>query len=219
MSAFEDLIDEYLGDADAMTDIRATVRYLWLYDFVDYPLYVWQGKGKLHTTDGNTWLGTIDPNNRDHHITPTLQDGRDGSSGTYEMSLNIPDLPGQSAFELYQSIKADQWRIEGQTVTVYLVVVQEGEGLRPQTPAIFFKELSMMSCKFNETLQTDNKDTLIRSYQITLVTKDINYGRTNRPNGTYADTIQKQRARELGVSVDKGSEFLAALANRTYTVP
>ena len=31
--------------------------------------------------------------------------------------------------------------------------------------------------------------------------------------------MQKRRAQQLGVSVDRGAEYLALLANRTYQVP
>lgn len=219
MSDFYDLIDEYLGDADALTDIRVVVRRLWFYDFDGYSLRIWQGKGRLFTSDGNVWLGTIAQNNVDQHGAPALQDGRDGSSGTYEFSLNIVDLPGEPALKLYQEIKADQWRVFGRNLTCYLAVFKQGENLRPVTPIVFFKQLTMMSPKFTEGLQGNSDGSLTRTYKATVLAKDANYGRTNTPNGTYADTCQKQRALELGVSVDKGSEYLGALANRTYTIP
>lgn len=219
MTDFYSLIDEYLGDSDAISDIRVTVRRLWFYDFTGFPIRVWQGKGRLFTEDGNEWLGTIDANNRDIHETPSIQDGRDGSSASYSLGLTIPDIPGESAFQLYDALKADQWRIAKQTVTCYLAVFMEGEALRPTTPAVFFRELVMMSPKFSESLTTDSNGAVIRQYKITIAAKDNNFGRSNVPNGTYADTIQKQRAKELGVSVDKGSEYLALLANRTYQIP
>lgn len=219
MSEFFDLLDQYLGDDDAISDIRVVVRRLWFYDFRDYPLRIWQGKGKLFTTDGNEWLGSIDPSNRDHHETPAIQDGRDGSSATYNLSMNIIDIPGQSARELYEALKADQWRVAKRSVTCYLAIFKEGEALRPQTPIIFFKELVMMSPKFSELLEVNGDGTLVRKYKVTVSAKDANFGRSNVPNGTYADSIQKQRAKELGVTLDRGSEFLALLANRTYQIP
>jgi hypothetical protein len=218
MSEFYDLIDELLGDDDALTDISVTVRRAWFYDFAGEPLRIWQGKGKLFTSDGNQWLGTIDANNLDHHQTPSIQDGRDGSSATYTMGLTIPDLPGQDKLELFEALKADQSLAVGRKVTCYLVVFQEGEGLRPITPLSFFKELIMFSPKFSETIERVG-DMVTRLYKISMPCKDANYGRSNIPNGTYADTVQKRRASELGVSVDRGSEFLALLANKTFQIP
>lgn len=219
MSEFFDLLEEYLGDADDVYDIRVTVRRLWFYDFIDNPIRIWQGKGRLHTTDGNEWLGSIDPSGNDHHQAPAIQDGRDGSSATYSFGLKIPDLPGQPAQQLYEEIKSQQSLMAKRPLTAYLAIFKEGEALRPQTPIIFFKQLIMIAPKFSELLEMGDGGTLMRKYKVTLTAKDANFGRSNTPNGTYADTIQKQRARELGVTLDRGSEFLAGLANRTYQIP
>lgn len=219
MSAFYDLLDEYIGDADALTDIRVTVRRCWFYDFDGYPTRVWQGHGKLFTEDGAEWLGTFDAAGNDIHKTPPIQDGRDGSSATYQFSMLIPDLPGQSAGELYDALKADQWRVAGRTLTCYLAIFGEGEALRPSTPIVYFKELIMLSPKFSEKIERDENGVMVRRYSVSVPAKDGNLGRSNTPNGTYADTIQKQRAKELGVTLDRGSEFLALLANRTYQIP
>lgn len=219
MSEFYDLIDEYLGDNDSIADISVMVRRLWFYDFLNDPVRLWQGKGRLHTTDGNTWLGTIDSTDTDHHQTPALQDGRDGSSASYTFGLTIPELPGQSQFELYEELKDDQSKVAGRSLICYLAVFKDGEALRPTTPISFFKELTMFSPKFSEVLQMDNDGQLRRMYKVSVLAKDANFGRSETPNGTYADTIQKRRAVELGVALDRGSEFLAALANRTYQIP
>jgi hypothetical protein len=219
MSEFYTLLDEYVGDSDSLTEIRAVVRRLWFYDFVDNPLRIWQGKGKLTTFDDLEWLGTIDGANNDHHKTPLIQDGRDGSSPTYQMTLTIPDIPGESQFQLFEKIKTEQALIKDRTITCYMAIFKEGEGLRPDTPYVFFKQLNMISTKFSENIEGNDDGGITKNYKVTLIAKDANFGRSNRPNGTYADTIQKQRALELGVSTDKGSEFLAALANRTYTIP
>jgi hypothetical protein len=219
MSAFYDLIDEYLGDDDALSDIRIMVRRLWFYDFNGYPLRLWQGKGRLFTEDGNVWLGTIDANDRDLHQTPAIQDGRDGSSATYTLGMTLFDLPGQPAGALYEAIKAQQWRVTKRNVTCYMVVVKEGEALRPMTPIAYFQQLVMLSSKFSEVLEADNDGKIITKYKINVTAKDNNFGRSNVPGGTYADTIQKQRAKELGVTDDRGCEFLALLANRTYQIP
>lgn len=219
MSEFYDTLDEYLGDDDALTDIRATVRRCWFYDFTDNPLYIWQGKGRLFTSDGQAWLGSIDGNNVDHHKTPSIQDGRDGSSATYTLGVNLVDLPGQSALQTYEAFKSEQWRVTGKKVTCYLALFKEGEALRPSTPLTFFKELVMFSPKFSEKIEGNASGKLIKKYSVSVSCKDGNFGRSNVPGGTYADTIQKARAAELGVAVDKGAEYLALLANRTYQLP
>jgi len=221
MSTFYDLLDEYIGPEDSLSDIRLVVRRCWFYDFEGYPLRVWQGKGKLFTTDGNEWLGTIDANNFDHHTVPAISDGRDGSSASYQMGLKIIDLPGMPAKEMYEAIKADQTRTFGRSVTCYLVLFQleNHEGLRPATPIVYFKDFTMMNTKFSEKIEGDLSGLLVKKYAVSVVCKDNNFGRSNVPAGTYADTIQKERARQLGVTLDRGCEFLALLANRTYQLP
>lgn len=218
MSEFYDLIDEYLGDSDSIADIDAVVRRLWFYDFDGQPVRLWQGKGKLFTTDENEWLGTIDANDMDHHVTPSIQDGRDGSSATYNFSLTIPDLPGQEPYALYNALKEDQGLVSGRALTCYLAVFKAGEALRPTTPISFFKELTMFAPKFSERVEIIN-ESVRRIYVVSVTAKDGNFGRSETPNGTYADTIQKRRAAAHGVALDRGSEFLAALANRTYQIP
>lgn len=218
MSEFFDLIDEYMGDSDAITDIVICVRKLWFYDFDGYPVRVWDGKGKLFTTGNVEWLGSITASDQNLHVTPPIQDGRDGSSATYTMSLTIPDFPGQSAGELYEALKAEQSLAVGRNLTCFHAIFKEGEALRPSTPISFFKELTMFSPKFSEHTERDG-DRVKQVYRVSIPAKDANYGRSNIPNGTYADSVQKRRAAELGVELDRGAEFLALLANRTYQIP
>jgi hypothetical protein len=219
VSAFYDLIDQYLGDSDSIADIRVIVRRLWFYDFLGHPVRLWQGKGLLTTSDGVDWMGSIDGADTDHHETTALQDGRDGTSATYTFGLEIPDLPGESAFALFEQLKADQSLAAGRSLTCYLAVFKDGEALRPSTPISFFKELTMIQPKFSEKIEMNADRSLVRKYKVSITAKDANFGRSNIPRGTYADTIQKRRAAELGVSYDRGAEFLAGLANRTYQIP
>lgn len=219
MTDFWTTVDEFYGDDDAIDDIRVTVRRLWFYDFNGAPVRMWEGQGKLFTSDGNEWLGTLTQDGTNLHTTPTLQDGRDGTSATYEFTLTIPDLPGEPARQTYDQLKEDQWRVNGRSLWCYLAVFKTDEGLRPSTPIIAFKELTMFSTRFNEKLDSPDGKRLERTYEISVVCKDANYGRSNKPNGTYADTMQKRRAAELGVENDRGCEFLAGLASRTYTLP
>jgi len=221
MSPFDDLLEEYLGDAAVLSDIRVICRRLWFYDFDGYPTRMWQGKGRLFTADGQEWLGTINDANQDIHVTPRLQDGRDGSSPSYQFSMTIPDIPGESSGELYRALKADQWRVAGRSLTCFLVIFKDGEGLRPSIPIRFFKQLVMRSPKFSEGMTVDPNGVLVKSYKVTIAAKDANFGRANTPNRTYNDTTQREYARQMGVTdqVDKGCEYVAALANRTYQVP
>lgn len=221
MTDFYDVIDELLGDADALTDIRITARRCWFYDFNGYPLRVWQGQGRLFTSDGNVWLGTIDASGTDHHQTPTIQDGRNGSSANYTFTLDVPNLPGQSQLEMYNALKADQWRVYNRYLTGYLVVIQQGEALRPQTPIVWFKQLTMQSPTFTEGVVVDGSGLITKKYTASILSKDANFGRSNTPNRSYTDSAQKEYARQMGVTstADRGCEFLASLASRTYIIP
>lgn len=220
MSDFDALLEEYLGDADARTDQVIVVRRLWFYDFVDNPTRVWQGKGRLFTTDGNVWFGTINDLEQDIHQTPLIQDGRDGTSAQYQFTLNIPDLPDESAQSLYEALKADQFRVLGRSLTCYMAIFNREEGLRPQTPIKFLKQLTMQTPKFSESLVTDAEGKLVKVYQVTITARDGNIGRANKPSRTYNDTVQKEYARQLGVtSEDRGCEYIAGLVNRTYVLP
>lgn len=219
MSAFYEQIDELLGAAEDVTDIVATVRKCWLYDFKDDPIRLWDGQGNFTDIDGNEWLGTVAPSGANIHKTPSLQDGRDGTSATYNFSLQIPSIPGQDTLALYNALKSDQSKVFGRKLTCYLVLFREGEGLRPGTPISFYKEMTMFSPKFDELIERSASGTVIKRYTVSLVAKDNNHGRSETPDRTYADTMQKRRAAQLGVSVDRGSEYLALLANRTYQIP
>lgn len=221
MSAFYDQIDEILGAADDVTDIVATVRKCWFYDFKDEPTRLWDGQGNFIDSDGNEWLGTVDANGGNLHRTPSLQDGRDGTSQNYTFSFNIPTIPGQEdeVLALYNGLKSEQDKVFGRRLTCYIVLFVEGEGLRPNTPVSFYKEMTMFSPKFSETIERTASGTVVKTYTASITAKDNNHGRSETPDRTYADTLQKRRANQLGVPVDRGSEYLALLANRTYQVP
>lgn len=219
MSAFYDQIDEILGAADDVTDIVAIARKCWFYDFLDEPIRLWDGQGNFTDSDGNEWLGTMDANGGNLHKTPSLQDGRDGTSASYTFSFNIPSMPGEDTLELYEGLKSEQGKVFGRKLTCYIVLFIQGEGLRPNTPISFYKEMTMFSPKFSETLERSASGAVIKTYTASITAKDSNHGRSETPDRTYADTMQKRRAVQLGVSVDRGSEYLALLANRTYQVP
>ena len=218
MPTYDEVLLAKLGDSDSIADIRAVARRCFFYDIDGYPTYLWNGPGRLHTTEGLTWLGTIAAGGKDLHKAPSVTDGRDGSSPTYQFSLQIIDTPGLPAYEVYNALRNEQWRVTGRPLTIYLVIFDDDDGLRPKTPKKFFKELTMKSTKFSEKIEW-NGSAMIKRYVVTVVAKDGNFGRANIPGGTYADATQKQRARELGVELDRGCEFVAKLANETIQIP
>lgn len=77
----------------------------------------------------------------------------------------------------------------------------------------------MFSPKFSETIARSGSGAIVKTYTLSITAKDNNHGRSETPDRSYADTMQRRRAAQLGVPVDRGSEFLALLANRTYQVP
>lgn len=221
MSAFYDQIDEILGAADALTDIVAMVRKCWFYDFLGEPVRLWDGQGNFIDSEGHEWLGTIDANGGNLHRTPSLQDGRDGTSASYNFSFNIPSMPGHEdeVLALYNGLKSEQSKVFGRRLICYLVLFIQGEGMRPGTPISFYKEMTMFSPKFSEQIDRSSSGAIIKTYTCSITAKDNNHGRSETPDRNYADTMQKRRANQLGVSVDRGAEYLALLANRTYQVP
>jgi hypothetical protein len=74
-----------------------------------------------------------------------------------------------------------------------------------------------MSPEFDEKLELDGFS-IVRRYVVSVLAKDGNFGRSEIPGRTYTDTMQKDYAKSLGVDVDRGCEFVAGLANRTYKV-
>lgn len=219
MSAFYDQIDEVMGVADDLSDVVATARKCWHYDFKDDPIRLWDGQGNFVDSEGREWLGTVDANGTNHHKSPSLQDGRDGTSASYNFSLTIPSIPGEDTLILYDALKSDQDKVFGRKLTCYIVLFIEGDGLRPGTPISFYKEMTMFSPKFNEPIERSSSGAIVKSYVATITAKDNNHGRSETPDRTYADTMQKRRAAQLGVATDRGAEFLALLANRTYQIP
>ncbi len=218
MSEFFDTLDDYLGAADSVEQIQVVARRLWYYDFDDAPLLLWDGQGLLTTHDDLEWYGSVVEGGVNLHKAPVIKDGRDGSSASFSSTLQIPDLPNQPAYELYEAIKAERSVVKGRSLTCYLAIFHREEGLRPQTPYIFLKGLTMQSATFNESFDMID-GSAVRRYSVSIQSRDGNTGRSRKPSRTYADTIQKEYARQLGVTVDKGSEYLAALADRTYVLP
>lgn len=211
MSEFFEELDRIFSDDGDGLEIRAVVRNLWFYDFVGHPFRVWDGQGLLVTNDGTEWLGSVTPEGQNVHETPAIKDGRDGSSITKEMSITVPNEG------FFRAIKADADLARERDITVYRALFRVNEGLRPTTPIIFAKRLTIMSTKFSENVEvSDNK--LQRIFKISVVAKDLNRGRGNTPNRTYSDRIQQQIAESYNLSPDRACEYVALLADRTYTI-
>lgn len=219
MSTFFNKLDQYVGTGFDRGDIRAVVRRCYFFDFDGYPVRIWQGHGRLHTEDGNVWLGTQDGAGNDLLQPPRITDGRDGTSPTYEFALSLVDLPGQPARQTYDALKADQALVRDRPLTIYYALFEVGEGLRPTTPIEFFKELTMQATRFEERPELNGTSLLLR-YRATVIAKDGNSGRSSVPGGTYNPSVQRARARQLGLTFDdKGCDFVAGLADRTYQLP
>jgi hypothetical protein len=205
VSDFTDELNAAIGSAEDSFDIRAVVRRCWFYDFDGFPLRIWQGQGRLFTSDGNEWRGTIDADGND---------SRDGTSPEYTFSIGYVDAA------MHAALKADAWRVHGRMLTSYIAIFRINEGLRPQTPIDFFASFEMQSPIFEEVLARDDRTgRMVRRYKASVIARDDNSGRSRAPGGTYTSTSQRERARLLGVTVDKGCDFVAAFANKTYLVP
>lgn len=213
MTDFEDALVEYLGTVGDTGDIRATVRRCWFFDFADGKgVYLWQGQGLLTTTGGTTWIGTIDANGVDRLSVPSLGDGRDGSSKQIEFSLPYIDA------DTYRALKAERDMVAGRRIICFVAIFLPGEGLRPQTPIDYVAEFTMQSCVFEERLDIED-GTYVKRYTASVLAKDGNAGRSRAQRGSYTDTSQKKRAALLGVTYDRGCEFVADLANKTLQIP
>lgn len=213
MSAFTDLLEDYLGTASDTGDVRAIVRRCFAFDFVTTTVRMWRGQGKLFTTGGVEWFGTVDANGVDHLQVPSLDDGRDGTSKRYEFALPYIDAA------TYAALKASQDEVAGRLITGYHAIFRPGEGLRPETPIDFFGHYTMQSPVFEERLSSPDGATFVKTYKVSVIAKNGNSGRSRAGGGTYSDTGQKARAALLGVSLDRGCEFVATLANRTFQIP
>jgi hypothetical protein len=212
MSDFLDLIDEAVGTAADRHDIRLPIVPCFEYGFISGPIRIFRGQGKLFSQDGRTWLGSIDSRGIDHHQTPALRDGRDGSSERLEFGLPFLDKT------TYDAIRTLEESVAGRMITVYLAAVLASEGLRPTTALEFLGRYTMQSPTFSDGYALAD-GIWQRQYKITVVAKNANAGRSRAPRGTYSDTSQQERAAQLGVAADHGCGFVAALANKTISFP
>jgi hypothetical protein len=213
LTSFLDAIDDHLGAAaDGIADIRASVVPLFEYDLGSIVIRMWRGRGRLVTGDGRVWLGTIDSKGVDHHQTPALRDGRDGSSSRLEFSLPFIDKA------TFNDIKAGRVPVANRPLTVYLVLVEEGEGLRPAGDLEVLAKLTLQSPTFSDSFGWIGGE-LRRQYKVTVVAKDGNAGRSRSAKGTYSDTSQQERAATLGVVPDYGCGFVALLADLNLQLP
>lgn len=211
MSDFATVLLSATGAATDSHDIRAMVRRCFYYDFLGYPVRIWDGEGVLTTTDGNEWLGSIDGNGTNHHRAAAVRDARDGASPRYEFSMPFIDQA------TYDAIKADQDLATGREMTCYNAIFVSGEGIAPQTPIRFNYRLQIMGVKFGQRAEATGGTTSL-TYSASVLCRSLEYGRSRVPAGTYTDTAQRERARIEGYADDTFCSFVAANSNRTYVI-
>lgn len=213
MSAFDDRLNELVGEAGDTSLISYSFVPCWQYHFTDGTLArLWAGRGKLYTLGGAEWLGTVDQAGRDHHVTPKLTDGRDGSS--VQVRFELPYLDQ----ETYEKLRDEAGFVNGAVVTAYLALFEEGEGLRPQIPLRFFRQYTLQSTAFREA-RLDSQRGGGRVFSITAIGKNGNVGRSQSAGGTMTDPTQQARAAYWGQAPDYGAGFVAELANATRQFP
>lgn len=208
--SFETELLAQLGTAADAWDIRAVVRRCWLFDFDGAPLRLWDGQGVLHA-GGYDWLGTIDPAGNNRLTAPAVKDGRDGNSPQYR--FEVPYLDAAT----FEGLKADQGLVRGRDLTCYHVVINVGEGLRPGTALRFAYRLTMQRAEFSDSLDGGPANA-VRNLRLSILCRADEVGRSKAPRGTYSDTVQRERARVLGVASDSGCVFVAGNAGRTYKI-
>jgi hypothetical protein len=213
MSTFAEVISAVVGAASDNADLRLSLARLYEYGFASGPQRFWRGQGRLFTSDGRTWLGTVDGAGRDHHSVPSFADGRDGAEEDLEFGFPFLDKA------TFDAIKGEREEAARRTITCYLAVVLAGEGLRPTTPVSFFGEYVIQSATFSDLLTRSDDGTIVRAYGVKALAKGGSVGGSRAPRGTYTDTCQQQRAALLGVDPDYGCGFVASIANETLTFP
>lgn len=207
---FQSALLDLTGSATDAWDIKAIVRRCFLYDFVNAPVRLWDGQGVL-TAGGYDWLGTHDANGRNLHQAPAVRDPRDGTSPRYEFTLPYLD---QATF---LALKASQTLAAGRDLICYQALFQVGEGLIPTTDLLFSYRLAIRGVQFAERVEGEPASaTIIRSASV--LAKSLEYGRSRMPNGTFTDTAQQERARQLGVAPDSGCSFVSKNSRRTFIV-
>lgn len=204
---FESKLIEIVGTQADAYDIRATVRKCYHYDFADAPVRLWDGEGKLYA-GGFEWLGTVVADGGNVHQSAALQDPRDGASPAYEFTLPFVDKTN------FDAMKADRSLAEGRALTIYYVLCEEGEGLRPTTEMRFCAKLIMTGTKFVEQVTgSPGSFQFVRSATVVARTST---GRSRIPGFTWTDTSQRTRAALLGITSDSG--FSTNNDGRTYFV-
>lgn len=210
MTDFATELLRHLGEAEDSFDIRVVARRCYHYDFLEYPVRIWDGQGVLTDSGGNEWLGSVTADGTNLHSVPELKDPRDGSSPRYEFSLPFID---QDTFE---ALKADQDLAKDRELTTYHAIFGQGEGLLPQTPLLFSYRLIIRGVRFSEGLQEIEPGKIQRTYSAAVLCRTLEYGRSRFPGGSYNDVTQNERAALLGLSSDSGCVFVSGNANRTY---
>lgn len=212
MSAFSDWLNSRVGEAGDQRLIAFSYAVCWHYAFAEAPLYLWAGRSVLITQGGQPWFGTIDQRGRNHHTTPNIGDGRDGTS--VQVKFGVPYLDQVT----YEKFADDQDAVNGTIVTAYIVPVDEGEGLRPAMAPKYLRQYTLQSATFRES-RADTKRSGVKVYAATAIGKNGNHGRSQSARGTMTDPCQQERAAYWGEAPDYGAGFVAELARATRQFP
>jgi hypothetical protein len=205
MSAFFDALDA------AMTDRSEIVcRRLLEFDFDMGPLRLWEGNGKLITSDGKEWIGFYH-GDQSFLSVPVLSDGRDGSSPLLSFELGFLDDA------TYSALKDVPTRVKGRALNIWRVYMETSEGLRPVTPPGYPVRLTMVSTSFTDHLDQDEVG-YVRRKSCGVTARPVDENRTYAPNGSVTDADQNRRSARLGVVPDRYARFVPLQQNKTHTI-
>lgn len=235
MTDFATALNAAVNLSGGVTDINAVVRRCFLFDFDGMPMRLWDGVGRLITVSShgdaataegpggetvsvaaNEWLGFRVPMDEGETLSlltvPPLKSPRDGRNPDYTFTFNGLDRATADA------LVNETWRVSGRALTVFSVLLVDGEGLRPQAGLRWRLQLTMASCTFRHSVEWAG-DGLRRTYPVDLLARNDNAGRAHAPGNTMNDTGQRRHAASLGVTEDAGGEYVPALAKRTFRFP
>lgn len=210
---FQNALLEAIGDDDAGHDITLGVVTAWHATLGDADYRFWQGYGSMFSADGHEWIGTMDASGTQHMAVPTVQDLRDGSAPNYTFEFPYLDQ------ETHDALLANPESVRGGPLIGYYVLFKDGEGVRPQTPLMFFTRLTMETASVREEL-TLQGNRFTPQYKFSVTARSSNSVRSYAPNRTVTPVGQRDHARYLGVAADDaGADFVPDLASKAMQRP
>lgn len=185
-------------------------RRLLEFDFDFGPLRLWEGNGKLITSDGKEWIGFYH-GDQSYLAVPVLSDGRDGSSPL--LSFEFGYLDGTT----YNALKDIPTRVKGRALTIWRCYMEIREGLRPVTPPGYPVRMTMVSTSFTDQLDQDEVG-YVRRKSCGVTARPVDENRTYAPNASVTDADQNRRSAKLGIVPDKYARFVPLQQNKTNTI-